>query len=631
MKNQSSLHVHHRIPVFAVMDHLSLVIIEDEDAHFSLMERTITEGLPNVIIHHFRDGQVCLERLAEIAPDIIITDYLMPGMNGIEFLEALGQGDMEIPVIMITGQGDENIAVRAMKLGAWDYLVKSADFFTLLPSVVEKVIREWNLKESLRRSERRFQDLAERTSNWLWEVDTQGKVVYSNPIVGDILGYDPKEMLGKHFYDLFDENDKVLFKKRIFRLMDQRARIYGLEVSLMHKDGHKVFVEIQGVPVYDRRGDLLGYRGVNRDITSRKQAESALRESEDKFRSIFAESPIGIELYDAEGRLTDANKFCLEIFGIPHLSEIIGLKLFENPNIPDDAKARLHRGETVKYETAYDFEEVKRLNLYQTSKSGIIHLDVLITQLGLDSRDSFSGFLFQCRDISKRKRAEEHVRSLSQQLIKAQEIERQRISCDLHDNLAQDLSSLKINLDTLFDDNPEMSAEKRQEVAKLSRAVQKAVKSVRGMAYDLRPASLEQLGLVRTLSQHCEEFSERNGLQVDFFSAGMDDLKLDFDTRITLYRVVQEGLNNVLKHASATHVKIRLVASFPKIILRIQDDGTGFDVNERLETAFMERRMGLRSMQERVALVNGKLIIESLSNKGTRISAELPYQEDNIE
>ena len=119
-----------------------MVIIEDEEAHFSLMKRAIAREFSSASVVHFLDATTCLERLDQINPTVIITDYLMPGMNGIEFLEVLNQQNIDAPVIMITGQGDENIAVRAIKSGAKDYLVKSGDFFTLLPGVIERAVRE---------------------------------------------------------------------------------------------------------------------------------------------------------------------------------------------------------------------------------------------------------------------------------------------------------------------------------------------------------------------------------------------------------------------------------------------------------------------------------------------------------
>ncbi|HUV51427.1 MAG TPA: PAS domain S-box protein [Anaerolineae bacterium] len=480
------------------METLRLVIIEDEEAHFSLMKRSIANNLPNVSVYHFPEAGACLEKLDEIMPDIIISDYLMPGMNGIEFLEALNRSNKQIPVIITTGQGDEDIAVQAMKLGAWDYLVKSADFFTLLPSVIKKVVREFKLKESLLKSERRFQDLAERTPNWIWEMDAQGRYTYSNPVVQYILGYRPDEVIGRHFYDFFFEKEREALRHNASQVMAKRRPFSAFENRLMHRDGYEVIMETSGVPFFDKTGNLSGYRGID-------------------------------------------------------------------------------------------------------------------------------------RDISERKRAEERVRSLSQQLMRTQEIERQRLSADLHDHLAQELSTLKISLDTLFDNRQEASVETRQVVSDLSKIVHGIIMNVREMAYGLRPVGLNHLGLIQTIAQYCEDFSTKNATKVDFFSAGVDESKLDIDTKIMLFRLVQEGLNNIKKHACADSAVIRLVKSFPDIILRMEDNGKGFDVKKQLADIFDEKQMGLRIMEERVGFLNGKIKIESRLMQGAKILIKIPCMEKEIE
>jgi PAS domain S-box-containing protein len=264
------------------MTPLKLVIIDDEEVHFMLMKRAIDKVFPLASVDYFEEASACLERLNELTPDVIITDYLMPGMNGIEFLEALNKANREIPVVMITGQGDENTAVRAMKLGAWDYLVKSGDFFTLLPSVIEKVIREKNLKESLGDSERRFQDLAERTSDWIWEIDVEGRYVYSNPIVEEVIGYQPAELIGKPLHALFREEDMEVLRESISKIMAKRESLSVFEHCVVHKDKHEVILETNAVPFYDRLGRLSGYRGIHRDITERRRAQEALRKAHDE-------------------------------------------------------------------------------------------------------------------------------------------------------------------------------------------------------------------------------------------------------------------------------------------------------------------------------------------------------------
>ena len=130
---------------------IRVLIVEDEDAHYELMKRAICRELPDTVVSHASDAAECINALDSIAPDIILVDFLMPGMTGIEFLASLKEMGSDVPVIMITGQGDERIAVQAMKLGAQDYLVKSADFFLLLPAVISQAARERRLKVNLRK------------------------------------------------------------------------------------------------------------------------------------------------------------------------------------------------------------------------------------------------------------------------------------------------------------------------------------------------------------------------------------------------------------------------------------------------------------------------------------------------
>jgi PAS domain S-box-containing protein len=473
---------------------LKLVIIEDEEAHFNLMKRAIAKEFPDAAVHHFQEANLCLEKLDSITPSLIITDYLLPGMNGIEFLETLRQQDGDIPVIMITGQGDENIAVRAMKSGAVDYLVKSGDFFTLLPAVIEKVFRKKRLEQSLLRFEKRFQDMAENTSDWIWEMDSEGRYTYSNPVVEDITGYRCDEVIGKFFYDFFPSENKETLKTRIFELMAKLQPIKSFDNILVRKDGFEVILETSGVPCLDKKGNINCYRGIN-------------------------------------------------------------------------------------------------------------------------------------RDISERKRAESRIRRLSQQLLKAQEIERQMISCELHDRVAQDLSASKIGFDMLLKDQSELDSAVKDKLLDISKCLQRAIYAIRDLSYDMQPPALAEMGLVKALEIYCEEFSTQLGIKVDFQSAGLNLFKMESNTEIHLYRLVQEGLNNIRKHADTDRAVVRLVGVFPNIILRIEDSGKGFDIKRREFESGDEKRMGLRSMRERTGLLGGQMIVQSRPMQGTRIFIKIPYQE----
>ena len=227
--------------------------------------------------------------------------------------------------------------------------------------------------------------------------------------------------------------------------------------------------------------------------------------------------------------------------------------------------------------------------------------------------------------IIEAKQAEERLRELSRELIKAQEDERQRIARELHDNVAQELSMLRMGLESLAEtvengEDPGISATVRDYGARLGAAIT----SLRDLSYDLLPPALDQLGLAETAFRLCEEFAARHGLEVDFFADGMESSLCAFETRINLYRILQEALHNARRHGQARRITVRLLASHPSVILRVEDDGRGFDPAHRLPEALAEKRMGLWSMRERARLLGGRLTIRSKAGAGTRVVAEAP-------
>lgn len=226
-------------------------------------------------------------------------------------------------------------------------------------------------------------------------------------------------------------------------------------------------------------------------------------------------------------------------------------------------------------------------------------------------------------------KAENHVHFLSQELLNVQETERQQISLDLHDNVAQELSSLKVSGDLVRDDVERGIQPSLEDIAGWGKHLDRCIKIVRDLSYSLRPPGLEQIGLTSALADYCRNYSKQTGIAVKFTKAGVDNLQLDFRYAIHLYRLVQEALNNIKKHAHASKVEIKLLASHPNIILLIEDDGHGFDVDEGYLHAKQNKRLGLLGMQERVRMLNGTFKIHSSLQEGTKIFVEFPQDKDN--
>jgi signal transduction histidine kinase len=227
--------------------------------------------------------------------------------------------------------------------------------------------------------------------------------------------------------------------------------------------------------------------------------------------------------------------------------------------------------------------------------------------------------------LKDRKRSETQIRTLTRKLMKTQEDERRMISRELHDRVGQDLSGIKMALETMFDPHPSGETGIRMKVSQLAKLLDRAIFTVRDLAYDLRPPGLDEMGLVQALSMFCDDFAEKTLIRIDFHSVGIEKMKLGFNTRINLYRMIQEGLNNTHKHAEATRAVVKLTAAYPHIILRIEDNGKGFDVEKRAREIDSEKRMGLRSLQERTDLLGGVMIVASKPGQGTKILIKLPY------
>lgn len=233
--------------------------------------------------------------------------------------------------------------------------------------------------------------------------------------------------------------------------------------------------------------------------------------------------------------------------------------------------------------------------------------------------------------IIEARKNEEQLRQLSRELIKAQETERRRIARELHDEVAQTLSMTRLSLDALpdlIDADADGRRRAGDTVRECSSRLGTAITALRDLAYDLLPPALAQLGLAETAFRLCEERAARHGVSIVFSADGMEAVRLPFETSVNLYRVLQEALTNACRHGRCDAVTVRLIASHPHCLLRIEDDGQGFEPTVRLAQALAEKRMGLWSMRERIRLLGGRLTIRSRPGKGTRVTAEVPIGEE---
>ncbi|RJR42951.1 MAG: response regulator [Deltaproteobacteria bacterium] len=349
---------------------------------------------------------------------------------------------------------------------------------------------------------------------------------------------------------------------------------------------------------------------LNLEVEERRHAQESAEYGRQNLFAVLNTLPALVHLKGADLTIQFANRRMKEVFGEPEHRPCY--EVLRDRSEPCENCRAL---EVLKTKAPQRFEWTSYLNnrIYE-----VYHYpfptedDLLVLTLGID--------------ITERKEAEKSNRHLTHELMRAQEQEKQKISLELHDTVAQELAALKIGLENLRDNARAMPGEKvSSQVTELLAILQRPLNSIRTLSYNLRPPDLEHLGLVQAIRMHCEEVSARAGIHIDFNAAGVEAARLDHEAAINLYRIIQEGLANVRRHARAENVIIRLVASHPKIILRLEDDGRGFEVAGQAALNQRHRRLGLLGMKERVAFLGGEMHLESQLNKGTKIIIEIPW------
>lgn len=499
---------------------------------------------------------------------------------------------------------------------------RTAEITYAISQLRQEIEERKEIESTLRESEQRYRSLFEGSRDAIIISNSEGRIMDVNAAATHLTGYAKKELLDKLIQELDNAIDARAYHHYFHRV--QKGESFADEIVLHHKDGHTIYTEFSSNQIIF--AGMACMHTTARDITARRQAEEALRHSESKYRDLVQNANSIILRFDTYGRIKFFNEYAQKFFGYTE-DEILGCEMTDTilPTVRSNGRSIERNIENFLRDPGrYQVNELENMK-----RNGERVWVAWTNRPILDDEGNIAEFLWVGVDVTERRQHRRQIKTLTHELMKAQENERHRIARDLHDHVAQDLSSLKIRLQTLFAAYPEHTEESRQPVVDIVNILQRSIDEVRNMAYDLRPPGLDQLGLVRTLFLYCEDFSQHNGIKIDFIAAGLDDLALEEDIQINIYRLIQEALHNVKKHAEAKGVTIRLVASSPNLMLRIIDDGKGFDVSHWQTKSYKEKRMGLQSMVERVGLLNGTIDIRSRPKKGAGIFISIPIKEQH--
>ena len=361
----------------------------------------------------------------------------------------------------------------------------------------------------------------------------------------------------------------------------------------------------------------VGFERLRRERERRRLVGEQLRVSEERYREIFENAHDGIWLQDMQGRITMANRACVEITGYAP-EELVGMRvkrlLSEEPlNKARQIRKRLLAGETIN--EPYEQEIIKK-----DGTSALLWLTPsLITSQGWPT-----GFQFIARDITEQAHMQENLNFYLQQVTRAQEHERQRIAQELHDETAQSLMLMAQRLDSLAS-----SANKRhhKDVASQLQEVRgtaiEALMELRRLAQDLRPRILDDMGLVPALEWLADDLAEQDGIEARVEVDGTLP-KLSEEGQLLLFRIAQEALRNIGKHSRATEAILSLRAYNDRLEMKVADNGEGFTLPKAVGDLAATGKLGLLGMHERAHLLGGTLDIRSERRRGTTVVVELP-------
>jgi PAS domain S-box-containing protein len=509
-------------------------------------------------------------------------------------------------------------------------------------------------QESLRRSEERFRLMVEGVKDYaIFMLDPEGCVTTWNEGAQRINGYEAQEILGRHFSVLCTEEDVERgHPEEELRVAVEEGR-YEEEGLRVRKDGSRFWASVLITALRDEEGNLRGFSKVVRDITERKRAEAELRRSLDSLLAIYEagqvlgstleREQIGSELLGITQRISNLSAACIDLLEEDQQlctlratgSEDLWRRARSAPEAEAARRAALQSEEPRSFELPSSEENGMRLVglcvplrvrdrvvglLEAYGSEALAEKENVETLTSLASQGASA--LENARLYEELSERERQLRELVGRILVAEDEERRRVAYEVHDGLTQMIVATHQRLQIFAEDHPPGSTEGREDLETLIGLVRRTVAEARRVIADLRPTTLDDLGLVTAARLQVEEM--RAGGYEASFEETLGDERLPATLETTLFRVVQEALTNVRKHAETDRVRVTLGHRADGVVrLEVRDWGRGFEPTAVADGGGPGERVGLSSMRERVALLGGHLDIRSEPGGGTSVVAEI--------
>jgi PAS domain S-box-containing protein len=481
-------------------------------------------------------------------------------------------------------------------------------------------------EEELNRTKDYLENVIDNSVDAVGIVDRRGRFILWNRRAAEIYGYRFDELAGKSAFELYAdaaELDRMLARLRL------EGVVREYEIAMKKKDGSIVPMDIS-ISLLKEDGCTIGSVCVARDLSERKKNETELKRARDELSrysrdlerqvrertraitSILRYTPAVVYLKDKHGRYKLANPRFEELFGIT--SEDLRGKTDRDIFPPEVAEQFFaHDRLVLAKRQALQVEE--RVPLPEG-----VHTYLSVKFPIYDERGAADGLCGISTDITELKKAQEQLRLLSGSIMASQEKERAAIARELHDELGQVLTALRMDAVWLSERLKDGHAQAAGRAASMCDLIDKTIDEVRVLATRLRPGVLDDFGLIDALEWCTKDFAKRTGIACKFSHLNMPNV--DDLVATAAYRIAQEALTNVARHSFATQVKITLEAKNDRLTLAVQDNGRGFDTQKLADSECL----GLAGMRERASLVGGSLELHAKPGSGARVYFRLPLR-----
>jgi PAS domain S-box-containing protein len=496
----------------------------------------------------------------------------------------------------------------------------SDDALGLISSFLD-ITEEKKVSQTLEDQDRLYKLVSENATAGVWTYDlATRKVTYMSPSISQITGFTGEEVTEMGLEQILTPASHTFGLSELERHLAQDKEYHGqphswtIELEQHRKDGSTVWVEVRTSVIRDAQGRATGIFGITRDITERKQAEKTLRESEKRYRTFFENSMDATCIIGRNGKVLDVNRATLALLG--YSRDEIAKRSLED--IAPGEQRREFQRQIEKLGFVRNFE-------MRVRRSDGVDLDCVLTfDLRTDDYGNIVGYEGSLRDITEYKRLQRNLRLYVNEVTRAQEDERLRLSRELHDGILQDLLALGLGLEKAIRAEKRPDRDQKAQLQHIRDEVKRLAKEMRGLSHALRPSVLDELGLVAAVQTMLRGIEETHGIRTDLQVIGAER-RLSGELELAFFRIVQEALSNVKRHSEAQSVRVQIDFGDELVKAVVSDDGKGFESPKRLSDLTSVRRLGLVGMEERARMLGGRVYVESKPNAGTSIMVEMPY------